>query len=358
MRAPPPVNLLGLDRPALALFMRELGEKEYRAAQVFRRLHRGDEDPFADLPERLRSQLRGETVFSEPPLAADLLARDGTRKLLFSAGEDKIDSVLIPQGKRLTLCVSTQAGCPLACRFCLTGKQGFSQNLSAAQIVGQLRVASRLAFPRRVTNVVMMGMGEPLLNLPALLPALRVMTDSIGFALPPRRVTVSTAGVVPAMKILREGAKCALAVSLHAASDSLRDELMPINRKYPLAQLMEECREHIRDSRRDFVTMEYVMLKGINDGAACARDLARLVRGLRCKINLIPFNVFSGAEFLPSPPENILQFRDSLMKSGLTVTIRQTRGEDILAACGQLAGEVREGRKVFPMQKETREEAR
>ena len=342
-----PVNLLGLERAALASLIKERGEKPYRAEQLFRRLHRGDDNPFADLPPTLREHLAQTTTMEEPPLAADLPAQDGVRKLLFDIGGEVVDAVLIPQGKRLTLCVSTQAGCALACRFCLTGKQGFSRNLTAAQIVSQLRAANRAAYPRRVTNVVMMGMGEPLLNLPALLPALRVMTDDVGYALPPRRVTVSTAGVVPAMARLREGAKCALAVSLHAPNDSLRDELMPINRRYPLAQLIAECHKHIRGGKRDFVTMEYVMLKGINDGESCAKDLIRLAHGLRCKVNLIPFNIFPGADYSPSPMQTIFAFRDRLMKSGMTATIRKTRGDDILAACGQLAGSVRANKTPF-----------
>ena len=341
------VNLLGLDRAALSSLLQQQGAKPYRAEQLFRRLHRDNGNPFIDLPPSLREHLAENTTTEEPHQSAVLPARDGTRKLLFDIGGEVVDAVLIPQDKRLTLCVSSQAGCALACKFCLTGKQGFSRNLTAAQIVAQLRAANRLALPARITNVVMMGMGEPLLNLPALIPALRIMTDDLGFALPPRRVTVSTAGIVPAMAHLKDGAKCALAVSLHAPGDALRDELMPINRRYPLSSLMAACREHIGDNKREFVTMEYVMLKDVNDSAACARDLTRLVRGLRCKVNLIPFNIFPDADYVSSPMAAIMAFRDILMRAGLMATIRKTRGDDILAACGQLAGQVRATKMPF-----------
>lgn len=337
------VNLLGLDRADVSALLEKQGAKRYRAEQLFRRLHKngvGGDNPFVDLPQGLRDTLQAITTTEEPKQKAVLPARDGTQKLLFDIGGEVVDAVLIPQGKRLTLCVSSQVGCALACRFCLTGRQGFSRNLDSAQIIGQLRAANRLAFPARVSNVVMMGMGEPLLNLPALLPALRVMTDGWAFGLPPRRVTVSTAGIVPAIARLKAGVKCALAVSLHAPDDSLRDELMPINRRYPLAMLMAACRDYIGDSRREFVTMEYVMLKGVNDSAACARDLIRLLRGLRCKVNLIPFNIFADAGYQTSPMDDIIDFRSLLMRAGFVATIRKTRGDDILAACGQLAGKV------------------
>lgn len=352
--AQPKVNLLGLDRTSLTDLLCKQGAKRYRAEQLFRRLHKGGDNPFIDLPPDLRAHLQQTTTTLEPRQKAVLPAMDGTQKLLFDIGGEVVDAVLIPQGKRLTLCVSSQVGCALACRFCLTGRQGFSRNLTSAQIIAQLRAANRLAYPARVSNVVMMGMGEPLLNLPALLPALRVMTDDWAFALPPRRVTVSTAGIVPAMAHLKAGAKCALAVSLHAPDDSLRDELMPINRRYPLAMLMDACREHIGDNKREFVTMEYVMLKDINDNPACARDLTRLLRGLRCKVNLIPFNIFPAAGYQCSPMTAIMKFRDILMRAGLVATIRKTRGDDILAACGQLAGEVRDMSKTINIRADAR----
>ena len=335
-------NLLGCDRPALARFFESRGHKPYRAAQVFRRLHRGQEPPeaFADLPKTLRGELLAETECPQMPVAGDFAAPDGVRKWLFAAGENGIETVLIPEKNRQTLCVSSQAGCALACRFCLTGKQGFARNLSAAEIVGQLRQANMLQ-NRRVTNVVFMGMGEPLLNLDAVLPALSVMTDPLGYALPPRRVTVSTAGIVPAMARLSEAAPVSLAVSLHAASDGLRGELMPINRKYPLRELMESCRRHIRMRPRAFVTFEYVLLKDVNDGESAVRDLIKLLGGMRCKVNLIPFNAFDGAPYRAAPMKTAFSIRDSLIKSGIAATIRKTRGDGILAACGQLAGEIR-----------------
>ena len=338
-------NLLNDDRAALADFFQEQGEKAYRATQVFRRLHQAAQNPpdiFADLPKPLRARLLATTTCPDLPLAADNTASDGVRKLLFALdGTASIEAVLIPAANRLTLCISSQAGCALACRFCLTGKQGFARNLTTAEIIGQLRQTTQLlAAGQRITNVVMMGMGEPLLNLDAVLPALRIMTDPHGYALPPRRVTVSTAGIVPAMERLSETLPTSLAVSLHAPTDSLRDKIMPINRKYPLAMLMQACRRHIHNRPRAFITLEYVMLAGVNDSTTCARELIHLVHGLRCKVNLIPFNTFPDAPFLPSPHYDVLQFRSILIKAGIMTTIRQTRGDDILAACGQLAGEV------------------
>lgn len=335
-------NLLNYDRAALAGFFEQRGHKAYRATQVFRRLHNGQTPPaiFADLPKPLRDELTAATDCPPLPVAAASSAADGVRKWLFSIGDERIETVLIPEISRQTLCISSQAGCALACRFCLTGKQGFSRNLSTAEIIGQLRQV-RMLQEHRITNVVMMGMGEPLLNLEAVLPALRMMTDPHGYALSPRRVTVSTAGVVPAMARLSEAANISLAVSLHAATDRLRDSLMPINRKYPLAALMSACRRHVAGRPRAFVTYEYVMLKDINDSAACAHDLIRLLHGMRCKVNLIPFNIFPDTPYSPSPKSTIIQFRSLLIKAGITTTVRKTRGDDILAACGQLAGEVR-----------------
>ena len=344
-----PGGLLGMDRAAMEDFFLRRGEKKFRALQLFRQVHRNGVRDFAglsDFPKPLRESLAeefGAEALRAPAPAADSAAADDTRKLLFGEA-DRVEAVLIPAGRRLTLCVSSQAGCALACKFCLTGKQGFARNLSAAEIVGQLQAASDRA-GRPVTNVVMMGMGEPLLNLSAVLPALRVMTDPQGWGLPPRRVTVSTAGVVPAMERLRRECPTALAVSLHAADDDLRSELMPINRKYPLAELMEACRRHAESAKRAFVTFEYVMLDAVNDSPACARRLIRLAHGIRCKVNLIPFNPFAGAEFRSSPWERIREFRNQLSRAGVNTTIRRARGDDILAACGQLAGEVKARRR-------------
>ena len=357
-------NLLGFDRAALENFFIQRQQPRYRAEQVFSRIHNGQQPPniFFDLPKPLRAELTATTICPLMPVVADSTAADGVRKWLFdvspnnyfadsdsaisAAGkvnpvaQTSIETVLIPETKRQTLCISSQAGCALACRFCLTGKQGFSRNLSAAEIISQLRQANQMQ-PHPMTNVVFMGMGEPLLNLDAVLPALRIMIDVRGYALPPRRITVSTAGIVPAMaRLTEEALKISLAISLHAPVDSLRDDLMPINRKYPLAELMNACRRHIQDRPRAFITFEYVMLKGINDDNVCARDLARLLRGLRCKVNLIPFNIFPNTTFECSEKSVIFKFRDTLMKSGIMTTIRKTRGDDILAACGQLAGNI------------------
>lgn len=341
-------NLLEYDRLGLEQLIAARGNAPFRARQIFRRLHRNETTTLSaclvDLPQPLRQTMAQTATLEEPALVADLPAADGSRKLLFSVGDDeRVEAVILPERRRVTLCVSSQVGCALACRFCLTGKQGFSRNLSTAQIIAQVRVANRLlaAEGRAVTNVVMMGMGEPLLNTAAVFPALRLMTDALGYGLAARRVTVSTAGIVPALERLRDECKVSLAVSLHAAVDSLRDELMPINRKYPLAQLLAACRRYIADAPRAYVTFEYVMLDGVNDSDACARDLTRLLHGLRCKINLIPFNPFDGAVYRTSPPERTADFRARLMKSGLMTTIRRTRGDDILAACGQLAGGVK-----------------
>ena len=335
-------NLLNYDRAALAGFFERRGEKPYRASQVFRRLHRGESPPaaFADLPRPLRERLTAETECPPMQVASDTDSADGVRKWLFDIGDGRIETVLIPEKTRNTLCISSQAGCALACGFCLTGKQGFSRNLSAAEVIGQLRQV-RAADARRITNVVMMGMGEPLLNLDAVLTALSVFTDPHGYALAPRRVTVSTAGIVPAMARLTAAANVSLAVSLHAPTDELRDVLMPINRKYPLSDLLAACRRHLHSRPRAFITFEYVMLRGINDSPMRAKTLVRLLHGIRCKVNLIPFNIFAGAPYLPSSADTVFSFRDTLIKSGVTTTIRKTRGDDILAACGQLAGEVR-----------------
>ena len=344
-----PGELLGLDRPAMEQFFLRRGEKKFRAVQFFRQLHRNGVRDFAalsDFPKTLRESLAdefGPNALRAPAPVSDSVAEDDTRKMLFGKN-DRVEAVLIPDRHRLTLCVSSQAGCALACKFCLTGAQGFARNLSAAEIIAQLQAAADRA-EQPVTNVVMMGMGEPLLNLSAVLPALRIMTDPLGWGLPPRRVTVSTAGVVPAMERLRRECPTALAVSLHAPEDELRSELMPINRKYPLAELMAACRRHAESAKRAFVTFEYVMLDAVNDSPSCSRQLIKILHGVRCKVNLIPFNPFPGAAFRTSPWERIREFRNALVRGGINTTIRRTRGEDILAACGQLAGEVKARRR-------------
>jgi 23S rRNA (adenine2503-C2)-methyltransferase len=275
----------------------------------------------------------------------DTVAADGTRKWLVAVdGANAVEAVFIPEAERGTLCVSSQAGCVLDCAFCSTGKQGFNRNLTTGEIIGQLWFANRQlrteADPRPISNVVMMGMGEPLLNLDAVIPALRLMLDDNAYGLSRRRVTVSTSGVVPGMDRLREECPVALAVSLHASNDALRDRLVPVNRKYPIAELIQACNRYLDKAPRDFVTMEYVMLDGVNDSDQNARELVALAKRVRCKFNLIPFNPFPRTEFRRSPPERIARFAEILRRAGLTVTTRKTRGDDIAAACGQLAGDV------------------
>jgi len=275
-----------------------------------------------------------------PQIVGDHVAADGTRKWLLKVdGANAVDAVFIPETSRGTLCVSSQAGCVLDCAFCSTGKQGFNRNLSTAEIIGQLWIAQSLV-KTRISNVVMMGMGEPLLNLDNVIPALRLMLDDNAYGLSRRRVTLSTAGVVPGMDRLRDECPVALAVSLHAPNDALRDRLVPLNRKYPLRELIAACNRYLEKAPRDFITFEYVMLDGVNDGDAQARELVALAAQLPCKINLIPFNPFPASGFERSAPERIRCFAGILQAAGLTVTTRKTRGDDIAAACGQLAGDV------------------
>lgn len=342
----------------------QLGEKPYRGRQVFGRLHRAHGQDIrvclADLPAPLKNRVSNDFLLEEVGYHSLSVANDGVVKLLVEAGEGNlIETVIIPEKNRTTLCVSSQVGCALACRFCLTGVQGFLRNLSTAEIIAQLRLANRYLAGtdsgRQITNVVMMGMGEPLLNHEALLPALRIMVDDRGYNLSGRRVTVSTSGIVPAIEKLRQACRVALAVSLHAPNDDIRDEIMPINKKYPLGQLMTACRLYLQDRPRDFITFEYVMIDGVNDGASEARQLVSLLHNIRCKVNLIPFNPFPQTSYKTSPHQKISDFRDKLMKSGLTTTIRRTRGDNILAACGQLAGEIQQdkarglGHKKIPI---------
>jgi 23S rRNA (adenine2503-C2)-methyltransferase len=296
----------------------------------------------SDLAKSLREKLVAVASVQAPVIVGDTTAADGTRKWLLKVdGANAVEAVFIPETSRGTLCVSSQAGCVLDCAFCSTGKQGFNRNLSTAEIVGQLWVANRLLEGKRpVTNVVMMGMGEPLLNLDNVIPALRVMLDDNAYGLSRRRVTVSTAGVVPGIDRLREECPVALAVSLHAPNDALRDRLVPINRKYPLRELIAACNRYLDKAPRDFITFEYVMLEGVNDGEAHARELVAFSKNVSSKFNLIPFNPFPRSEFKRSPPERIRRFAEVLQRVGLTVTTRKTRGDDIAAACGQLAGDV------------------
>ncbi len=338
-------NLLGLDRDGLERFFEAQGEKPFRARQVLQWMHQrgeGDFGKMSDLARSLRDGLVAVASVQAPAIVGDTTAADGTRKWLLKVdGANAVEAVFIPETSRGTLCVSSQAGCVLDCAFCSTGKQGFNRNLTTAEIVGQLWLANRLLEGKRpVTNVVMMGMGEPLLNLDNVIPALRVMLDDNAYGLSRRRVTVSTAGVVPGIDRLREECPVALAVSLHAPNDALRDRLVPINRKYPLRELIAACNRYLDKAPRDFITFEDVMLEDVNDGEAHARELIAFSKKVSSKFNLIPFNPFPRSEFKRSSPERIRRFAEVLQRGGLTVTTRKTRGDDIAAACGQLAGDV------------------
>ncbi|TAK44614.1 MAG: 23S rRNA (adenine(2503)-C(2))-methyltransferase RlmN [Betaproteobacteria bacterium] len=343
------VNLLDFDRAGLERLFASIGEKPFRSRQVLHWIHQrgaADFDAMTDIAKSLRARLAQSAEIRVPPVVGDSIAADATRKWLIQVdGANAVEAVFIPETGRGTLCVSSQAGCVLDCAFCSTGKQGFNRNLSTAEIIGQLWMADRALGRRQgavrpITNVVLMGMGEPLLNLDAVLPALRLMLDDDAYGLSRRRVTVSTSGVVPEMDRLARECPVALAVSLHAADDALRDRLVPVNRKYPVRELLAACRRYLERAPRDFITFEYVMLDGVNDSPADARALLRVAARVRCKFNLIPFNPFPGSGFQRSSAERIRSFAEVLQRAGLTVTTRKTRGEAIDAACGQLAGDV------------------
>ncbi len=348
-------NLLDLDLEGLAAFCERLGEKRFRAVQLFRWIHqRGARDfsAMTDLARSLREKLPAHARMEGLKLLSRQDSADGTIKWLFDVGDgNAIETVFIPEDDRGTLCVSSQAGCAVGCRFCSTGHQGFSRNLTTGEIVAQLWQAEFFlrqhlkTTDRVISNVVMMGMGEPLQNYNALVPALRVMLDDHGYGLSRRRVTVSTSGVVPMMDRLGQDCPVALAVSLHAPNDALRDHLVPLNRKYPLAELLDACLRYLPAAPRDFITFEYCMLDGVNDQPEHARELLDLLRrhgerGVSCKINLIPFNPFPDSGLLCSPRAVVQQFARHLVDGGLITTVRKTRGDDIDAACGQLAGDV------------------
>ena len=362
-----PVNLLEFDLEGLAAYCERLGEKRFRATQLFRWIHKSGATDFSqmtDLARSLRDKLAGRACVTVMPVLSEQASNDGTIKWLFDVGAgNAVETVFIPEDDRGTLCISSQAGCAVGCRFCSTGHQGFSRNLSTGEIVAQLWFAEhhlrkRLNLPegtRAITNVVMMGMGEPLQNYNALVPALRVMLDDHGYGLSRRRVTVSTSGVVPMIDRLRADCPVALAVSLHAPSDALRDDLVPLNRKYPLEELLAACRRYLEAAPRDFITFEYCMLDGVNDSDAQARELLRLVgagashndpQRVSCKFNLIPFNPFPESGLKRSPNERVMAFARVLQDGGLVATVRKTRGDDIDAACGQLAGEVQDRTKA------------
>lgn len=354
-----PVNLLDFDAQALGNWVTSLGEKPFRARQLLQWIHQRGVADFAamtDVAKSFRATLSREAVVAPPSLLAEQIAGDGTHKWLLDVGTGNgIESVFIPEDDRGTLCVSSQIGCALECSMCSTARQGFNRNLSTAEIIGQLwwanqrlsLEAARLgqdapADGRIVSNVVMMGMGEPLANYDNVLAALRLMLDDHAYGLSRRRVTVSTSGLVPAIDRLREDCPVALAVSLHAPNDAIRDQLVPINRKYPLKELLAACLRYLEKAPRDFVTFEYVLLAGVNDSLVQARELAALVREVPCKFNLIPFNPFPASGYNRPDKGAILAFRDTLIEAGYVTTIRKTRGDDITAACGQLAGQVQD----------------
>ncbi len=348
-------NLLDFDLEGLAAFCEQLGEKRFRAVQLFRWIHQKGASDFTqmtDLARGLRDKLPAVCTISDLPVLSRQDSTDGTIKWLFDVGGgNAVETVFIPEDDRGTLCISSQAGCAVGCRFCSTGHQGFSRNLTTGEILAQLWHAE--FFLRRhlkrdervITNVVMMGMGEPLQNYNALVPALRVMLDDHGYGLSRRRVTVSTSGVVPMIDRLAQDCPVALAVSLHAPNDALRDDLVPLNRKYPIAELLDACLRYLPAAPRDFITFEYCMLDGVNDQPEHARELLALIqqhgaRGVPCKINLIPFNPFPDSGLLCSSRAGVQRFAQILIEGGVVTTVRKTRGDDIDAACGQLAGDV------------------
>ncbi|MGE4334872.1 MAG: 23S rRNA (adenine(2503)-C(2))-methyltransferase RlmN [Pigmentiphaga sp.] len=357
-----PANLLGLDAGALADWVAEHGGKPFRARQLSRWVHQrgvANFDDMTDLARDFRALLQRECVVAPPPVASVHRSRDGTRKWLFEVGQgNAIETVFIPEDDRGTLCISTQAGCTVACPFCSTGHQGFNRNLRVDEIIGQLwwarhelmaegdsgRLAGAAATPddRVISNVVLMGMGEPLLNYGATLPALRLMLDDNAYGLSRRRVTLSTSGVVPMMDRLRLDCPVALAVSLHAPNDALRDHLVPLNRKYPLRELLDACLRYLEHAPRDFITFEYVMLDAVNDTDDHARELIEIARQVPCKFNLIPFNPFPQSGLRRSPAARVKLFARRLMDAGIVTTVRKTRGDDIDAACGQLAGDIQD----------------
>ena len=352
-----PVNLLDFDLDGLAAFCEQLGEKRFRATQLFRWIHQrgvADFGQMSDLAKSLREKLAGHAHVTALPVISQHESKDGTIKWLFDVGGgNAIESVFIPEDGRGTLCISSQAGCAVGCRFCSTGHQGFSRNLTTGEIVAQLWFAEHFlrqhlkTDERVISNVVMMGMGEPLQNYDRLVPALRIMLDDHGYGLSRRRVTVSTSGVVPMIERLAQDCPVALAVSLHAPTDELREHLVPLNRKYPMDELLRTCTAYLAHAPRDFITFEYCMLDGVNDQPEHAQALIALMRqhgadGLRAKFNLIPFNPFPQSGLVRSPMPRVQAFGKLLNEAGIVTTVRKTRGDDIDAACGQLAGDVQD----------------
>ena len=348
-------NLLGLPRADLEAFVATLGSKSFRARQLMSWMYKRGVGEFAamtDLAKDFRGMLGSSAEIRVPEIVREQQSADGTRKWLLKADASQaFEMVFIPEAERGTLCISSQVGCILDCAFCATAQQGFNRNLSSAEIVGQVWLAMQqlgweVGEHRKITNVVFMGMGEPLANYRQVLPAIRILLDDLGFDISRRRVTLSTSGLVPQIYKLAEDINCALAVSLHAPNDELRSELVPINRKHPIAELLDACWHYLDEQNGRSVTFEYVMLDGVNDQVAQARELVRLLHGRPAKLNLIPFNPFPGTTFQRSPMPVIQRFRDVLLQGDVMTTIRRTRGDDIDAACGQLAGRVTDRTKV------------
>ncbi len=356
-------NLVGLPEPRLAAFFAELGEKPFRARQVMQWIHQrsaSDFEAMTDLSKPLRSRLTEIADIHLPPLVSEHRSTDGTVKWLFGSGRGQaIETVFIPEPGRGTLCVSSQVGCVLDCAFCATGKQGFNRNLSTDEIIGQVCYANRVLPEREngepaVSNVVFMGMGEPLANYRNLVPALELLLSDFAYGLSRRRITVSTAGLTPNIERLGDDCNVSLAVSLHAPNDELRDEIVPINRVHPIAELLDACWRYADKRAKRFITFEYVMLDGVNDTPQHASQLAALLKGRPAKVNLIPFNPFPGSEFRRSRTATISDFQNALRRRGVVATTRKTRGDDIAAACGQLAGKVRDRVRVRLSEKNRR----
>lgn len=347
-------NLLGLDLNGMEAFFTELGEKPFRARQLLQWIHQYRVTDFAEmtnLSKALRQKLSESAEIALPEVLHEHLSSDGTRKWIIrlSCG-NSIETVFIPEDDRGTLCVSSQVGCALACTFCSTAQQGFNRNLTAGEIIGQLWLANEALGKepkgnRVVTNVVMMGMGEPLANYENVVAAMKLMRDDLAYGISWRRLTLSTSGMVPMIDKLREDCHVSLAISLHAANDKLRSEIIPLNDKYPIKVLLEACKRYVEGHQKRHITIEYVMLDNINDSLDDAADLIRILKGLPTKINLIPFNPFPGTDYKCSSRNKIVKFQKYLMDKGLVATVRKTRGDDIVAACGQLAGEVQDKTK-------------
>ncbi|MEH6627108.1 MAG: 23S rRNA (adenine(2503)-C(2))-methyltransferase RlmN [Motiliproteus sp.] len=358
------INLLGFSKGKMEAFLESIGEKKFRAIQIVKWIHQQgvtDFEEMTNLSKALRARLSETAVICEPEIVYQDYSQDGTRKWAVRIdGGNLVETVLIPEGDRATLCVSSQVGCSLDCSFCSTGKQGFNRNLTAAEVIGQLRVAIK-SFgpidpkgPRRVTNVVMMGMGEPLMNFEAVVDAMSLMMEDNAYGLSKRRVTLSTAGLVPYIDKLGEQLDVSLALSLHAPNDALRNELVPLNKRYPISEVKAACQRYLsRLNDKRVITIEYTMIDGVNDKPEHARELVQVLKDLPCKLNLIPFNPFPNSGYRRSKKQAIDYFKEITSRSGIVTTIRSTRGEDIDAACGQLVGQVedrtRRSQKYIPV---------